>query len=1030
MLPTHRPIISPILVGRRREVDLLEEVLRSVQQGVGQVVLLAGEAGIGKSRLTAEIRQQAKRGQWTVLAGHCFEHDLVFPYAPLLDMLRAFVGAQPAVSLTDLIGLQASELVKLLPELALTIPNLQPTAALDPEAEKRRLFEAILQFVVRLTQPPHPAPLLLILEDLHWSDETSLDFLHLLARRIVPFPILLLATYRGEEASPALRHFLVQVSRAHLAREVVLEALTRDDAEQLIQTIFELQRPVRSEFLEPIYTLTEGNPYFIEEVLKLLVANGEVFYADDGWTRKSMQELHIPPSVQDAVQRHTQQLEPEARRILTLAAVMGRRFDFTRLQQVAGVDESALLALIKILINAQLLVEENADSFAFRHALTRQAVYRGLLGRERQALHRAIGVAFEQGNAEKDDSSPISGAAAQVAELAYHFYEAGEWAKALDYGWRAGEKAQSLYAPRAAVEHFTRALTSAQHLAAQHLAAQHLAQQPALISCFRLRGLAYETVGDFEQACNDLATALELARSATDHDGEWRLLLDLGQLWASRNYAQTGDYFQQALTLARTLDDPAALARSLNRLGNWYLNVEKRIDALCCHHEALTIFQALNDVPGLAQTFDLLGLMVYLGGDPVQGAAELHQAIALFEQLNDRQSLASSLTTLILCGPGYSTDSAVPASMSLADFRRWHAQAIQITEEIGWLAGKAYALIAAGNFLGTIGHYGEAFTQVQRGLSVAQEIEHRQWICFAQRTLGILYRDLLDFPAARRHLAASVTLANEIGALFHVRQGTVYLSLLLIAEREFTQAQALLDGAFSLELPLEPLAQRRVWSARAELALGQGKPEKALQIIDRLLAAVANLGNGEGNTIPYLCRLQGEGLVACRQWTDAENVLQRALATAQAQNTRRLVWQIQVALGRLYQAQRQSDAATTAFSAARAMMEEIAANISDVQMGENFLRQATALLPRSRSRSPLQSAKAAYAGLTSREREVAFHIAQGKSNRAIAETLILGERTVEGYVANIMAKLGFSTRTQIAAWAVKSGLAQDDKLTG
>ncbi len=155
-----------------------------------------------------------------------------------------------------------------------------------------------------------------------------------------------------------------------------------------------------------------------------------------------------------------------------------------------------MLALIKELIAAQLVVEETAEQFAFRHALTRQSVYRSLLGRERQILHRTIGMEIERIYAETlHSTSSTKCRRRRVAELAYHFYEAGEWQKALVYAWLAGEKAQALDAPHAAVEQFTRALTSAQHLAQA---------EPALTSLYRLRGLAYETVGKFEQAHTDL----------------------------------------------------------------------------------------------------------------------------------------------------------------------------------------------------------------------------------------------------------------------------------------------------------------------------------------------------------------------------------------------------------------------------------------------------------------------------------------------------------------------------------------------
>lgn len=371
--------------------------------------------------------------------------------------------------------------------------------------------------------------------------------------------------------------------------------------------------------------------------------------------KQPMPELHIPPSVQDAVQRRMQHLQPAARRLLTLAAVIGRRFDFVLLQQVAGYDETELLALIKELVAAQLVVEEAPDHFVFRHALTRQEVYHALLGRKRRQLRQATDAAIEGIYDERLNPSANPAATAQVAELAYHFYEASEWAKALAYAWRADEKEHTLYAPRATVEHFTHALT----------AAQHLAPPPDLTALYRLRGLAYETVGAFEHACADLATALYLAQAAADPQGEWQILLDLGQLWAAHSYGRTGDYFQQALTLAPMLglreagtqNHSAPLAHTLNRLGNWYLNVGQPPEALRCHQEALTIFQELNDAPGLAQTYALLGLMVYLAGNPVQGAVYLQQAIALLQTLQERQSLALSLTTLAICGlNGYESE--------------------------------------------------------------------------------------------------------------------------------------------------------------------------------------------------------------------------------------------------------------------------------------------------------------------------------------------------------------------------------------
>src|SRR6266702_874248 len=443
-------------------------------------------------------------------------------------------------------GSLASALSPLLPDLLPLPSDLPPLPPLDPEQEKRRLFAALAHLFLRqATQQPA----LLIVEDLHWSDETSLDFLHYLARRCPASPLLVLLTYRSDEVHPGLSHFLAHLDRERLAQECALALLTRSDTSAMLYAIFELRRSVftvpplaQGELLDAMYTLTEGNPFFIEELLKSLIEAGDIFDEHGRWKRRELRELHIPRSVQDAVELRTAHLSEGARQVLNLAAVAGRHFDFALLQTLTQHDEAQLLRLLKELIAAQLVVEQSAEQFAFRHALTRQAVYTQLLARERKALHRAIAETFERLYASMLE--------AHLADLASHCFLAGVWEKALLYGQRAGEQAQALYAPQAASEHFTRALDAA-------------------------RQLSLTPAASFERARADQETALQLAHEASDRYKEWQALLDLGLLWAGRNYAQTGDYYRQALALARTMDDPATLAHSLNRLGNWYLNAEQ-----------------------------------------------------------------------------------------------------------------------------------------------------------------------------------------------------------------------------------------------------------------------------------------------------------------------------------------------------------------------------------------------------------------------------------------------------------------------
>ena len=250
----------------------------------------------------------------SVTQGACFPQDQTCPFAPLLDLVRA--------NFTDRAGDLAPfahELYPLLPDLLPPPATVIPAPAADPEHEKRRLFVALAQLVLR---DAARRPLVLIIEDLHWSDPASLDFLLFLARQAASMPVLLIGTYRSDEIGPALRHYLMQLDRTRQTHELVLAPLTPAEVETMIQRIFDLHRPIHAEFVNTLYTLTEGNPFFIEELLKALVVAGDIFIVDGKWDSKPIDPLRIPRSVQDAVQ---QRVEHQSRRAPGAGASRGGR---------------------------------------------------------------------------------------------------------------------------------------------------------------------------------------------------------------------------------------------------------------------------------------------------------------------------------------------------------------------------------------------------------------------------------------------------------------------------------------------------------------------------------------------------------------------------------------------------------------------------------------------------------------------------------------------------------------------------------
>ncbi|MBA2288359.1 MAG: AAA family ATPase [Ktedonobacteraceae bacterium] len=1000
--PPSPSMITPHLIGRAGQLATLHLLVEQAKRGEGHLALISGEAGIGKSRLVAEIKTSTTRQGFLVVQGNCFPADLTYPYAPLLDLLRSLFASRPAATLATELERLARDLFPLLPEL---VPQqTAPLLPLEPEQEKRRLFAVLANFFTHLSAS---SPLLLIIEDVHWSDSTSLDFLSMFARRIVSQPLLLLVTYRQDEMHPQLSSWLAQITRERLAEALQLAPLSRNDVDMMLSALFDqrhtasdMRRYLHGELLNALYTITEGNPFFVEEMLSAMIAAADIFYDQGYWNRRSLPAARIPHSAQDAVQQRTQRLGEAARQVLTLAAVAGRHFDFALLQQLTGYDEEELLLVMKELVSAQLVVEESSEQFAFRHALTRQAIYTQLLARERTRLHRTVAETMEQ--------LPPAALDAHVEDLANHFYQARRWQKTMDYAQRAGEKALQLYSHRAAIDYFTWVLEAADHLTL-----------PPPSSLYRARGQAYETLGEFEHARHDYTQALDAARTAHDRTAEWQSAIDLGFLWAARDYAQAETWFRRAFDLSQALSDPALHAHSLNRIGNWHLNVEQPHEALHYHQEALSIFQELHDACGIAETLDLLGMTSYLGGDLIRGTSYYQQAIALFSQLGDQQGLTSSLATGTLRGPTFQTDTMVSAA-GLARVCQDTEQALRIAREIGQRSAQAYALFQLGLCLGSQGDYQQALVAAKESLAIAEEIEHRQWQTAAHTILGGIYSSLLALPQAREHFEQALALARESGSLFWTRMATGYLASVAILRHDEAQAEEALHAVLSSDTPAQTMAQRMLWCASAELALAQRQPTRALEIIDHLIASSA-----QGTTGPSglrISKLRGEALAALQRTEEAQSAFMAAHEIATAQKVRPMHWRICLALGYLYQTQRRNAEAEQAFAIARTLIEELAAPIADAPLRDNFLHLATAMLPHSSLHTPDRSVKQAFGGLTEREREVAVLIVQGQSNQMIANALVVTKRTVETHIGNIMFKLGCSSRTQIAVWAVETGL--------
>ena len=435
-------VLCPVVVAREEEISALEDALLSALRGDGGVVLLGGDAGMGKSRLARELSQRALRLGCIVMTGACSEADLSLPYLPFLEAVGNHLSAVDLDRLGARLGTSAEELAHLFPQL-----GRPATASGDPMQGKLRLFEALLAL---LRDAAGTQGLLLVLEDLHWADPATREMLDYLTRRLRSTPVLVLATYRTDELHR--KHPLVPTvqgwKRSGQASVIELSPLAPEGVAAMVLAIFD-EKEISDEFRDFLHERCEGNPFVVEETLRDARDRGHIFQTAEGWDRADIAELRlrIPKSVRDTILLRLERLALGEVEVLSAASVIGRSCDLSTLCAVTGRDADAVLAALQECVHQQLLEEDERSlgAFRFRHALTQEAVYEDMVVPRRQQFHRRVVEALRA----------LPGRPA--IELAHHMLLAGNYEEAVGMCVAAAESALIARAYRDAADLFQRA---------------------------------------------------------------------------------------------------------------------------------------------------------------------------------------------------------------------------------------------------------------------------------------------------------------------------------------------------------------------------------------------------------------------------------------------------------------------------------------------------------------------------------------------------------------------------------------------
>lgn len=675
------------LIGRSHEFETLKSLLVQTREGRGGIASLIGEAGLGKSRLLEELQAEWDDDSTWIL-GRALSYDATRPYSVFQDRVLQVFGVENRDS-PEVIRKKIRVLPQGFPsQLHATVANaVEVLLEIRGDTDSRRLqgddlkdqvYDACHQ-MWRATASR--APTVMVLDDLHWSDQASMDLLIDILPLVEEVPLFILCAYRPERQSPVWK--FKQESEAqypHLYTELVLNPLSDEDSNTLVDSLL-TTADLPGQTRDMILRKTDGNPFFVEEVVRSLIDSGAVYRDEEDGIWRATNEIaniDIPDNLQGLITARMDRLDPEARRAMQMASVIGRNFQHSVLDAVWD-SEASLDRQLSTLQRAGLVIEtarRPEREYAFRHELTRDAAYASVLRRRRRQFHRAVGNAMEGLLTDRIDE--------QAHRLAYHFSEAMDHERAMKYSITAGDHALRMYANDDAADHYGRAIQLAKtmdvspeilfHLCTNNVnALQEAARFEDLVEhCKEFEALAlersdtalelaalipqaivhstYTAVQDQQKGEDITLRVLELARSVNDHRAEskalWLLLLL--NSYGDGQFDKAIEFGQQSLTIAREHGFDQEEAFTLNDLGRAYHEMGDPEHALQVMLEARNLWVQMDNKPMLIDNYISTSMTYYTSGN-LKGCLETaNNAIEMSEEIGNRWGHTSALSAPIM----------------------------------------------------------------------------------------------------------------------------------------------------------------------------------------------------------------------------------------------------------------------------------------------------------------------------------------------------------------------------------------------
>jgi len=881
-VPTRKPVVvvpcprlpavrEIQLIDRVEEIGLLREAVDRAVRGEGGIVLLYGEAGIGKTRLARELGAYARLRGMQVLSGRCpalFRMDGVPPYVLWKEVIKNFLEVCAPEHLYRVIGFYPGEVSALVPELKQKLGAIPHSLPISPEHERDRLFEAVSQFVINISKE---APLLVVLDDLQWTDQSSLLLLHYLARGVYKESLLLVGAYRDtdiDERHP-LSPVVTELNRERLLQSVLLKRMSLDDVSEMIKRLLE-QDDVPREFCEMVYEKTMGNPFFVEEVIKSLKEEEVIYREEDKWRIKEVSRIEFPKTVKSVIKARISRLDDECQNVLTLASFVGNDFSFTALCGVTGFEEDKLLETMEKMLKTGLVKERvirGQDVYSFADIMIRDVVHEEVSHLRHKKLHGTVGCALEKAYARDIDE--------HLGELALHFLESGDKEKALDYFLKAGEKAAKVYANSEAASYFQSALKLLEEKEGK------LQEKGRVLE--RL-GDIKSLVGEYEACMKYWNEALPLWKQLYEKEKVSTLHRKMANvLWADMGDTEKAEeHYDKALKILETEPESAELSRLYEDMAHMYYRTKDMAKALSWAEKALELAKKLNDSEVIASSYASLGTIFHFTGNPKK-AVECHEralkialdngymetALRAYNNLAVALPEEDSERRLEYCEKGYELakkighirlQSFIGGSLSwwylgMGDANRARAfaeESVVLNRKTGNITQLPIALDFLGLAFAILGEWDKSEQCYKEALNLSQRLNDFQAIAFSYAFLGVFHLIKEEYAKAKEYCEKAYEVYEKAGAKYRQMGAAKWIAGACIELGELEEASNLIDKVHEFALQVKDnLLIAETDSLKGMLFRAQKKWKKSIEHFEKSLQGFEALNARRWNVYTF-----------------------------------------------------------------------------------------------------------------------------------------------------------------------------------